>query len=373
MQKITVCKKNSCTGCTACISVCKHEAIKIEDNYQSYNALIDAKKCINCNACHKVCQNNSEIKLASPLYWYQGWASDETIRKMGSSGGIATAIAIDFIKNGGEVCSCCFKNGEFIFEFASKAEEVSKFTGSKYVKSNPEGIYIEIKNRVKEGKKVLFIGLPCQVAAVKKYVGDKSDELLYTCDLICHGTPSPKLLEDFLNQKNISLKELKDISFRTKTTFGLRNDFKPMTYPGSVDRYLLAFLCGLDYTDNCYECRFAGLKRNSDLTIGDAWGSELDTTEQKKGISVMICLNEKGKGLIDNANISLFPVDLDKVVAVNDQLRHPSEKTEKHNIFFRNYSNGDFNHAVFCSLPQKCIRQRIKAVLLKLGVYPGGN
>ena len=62
---------------------------------------------------------------------------------------------------------------------------------------------------LKEKKKVLFIGLPCQVGALKTVI--KENDNLYTVDLICHGTPSPKLLCDYLALHNENLEEVSSI------------------------------------------------------------------------------------------------------------------------------------------------------------------
>ena len=67
-----------------------------------------------------------------------------------------------------------FSFGKFEFDFAETEDEVCKFTGSKYVKSNPEGVYKKILQKLKLGRKVLFIGLPCQVSAVKALYKESS-------------------------------------------------------------------------------------------------------------------------------------------------------------------------------------------------------
>ena len=193
----TVCEMDQCAGCMACIDICQKNAIKIVDSLKSYNAVIDESKCINCHACHQVCQNNILPECKKPVQWKQGWAENKKIREKCSSGGLATAIASSFIEHGGIVWGCVFRNGEFKFESAEKTCELEKFVGSKYVKSNPAGVYKSIKNLLKTGKKNLFIGLPCQVAALKRYVGKNLEDKLYTIDLICHGTPSPHVLEIF--------------------------------------------------------------------------------------------------------------------------------------------------------------------------------
>ena len=90
------------------------------------------------------------------------------------------------------------------------------------MKSNPKGIYKKIKQLLQSGKKILFIGLPCQVAAVKRFVGKRYEEKLYTIDLICHGSPSPMLLERFLNEKGYNIKQIGNIEFRSKTNFCIK-------------------------------------------------------------------------------------------------------------------------------------------------------
>lgn len=369
-QVNTVCNQDQCVGCMACIDLCPRQAISIIDSGYAYNAVIDNTKCIHCNACYKYCQNINRQELVYPSSWYQGWINDFSLRSRSSSGGAAKALSQQFVKEGGIVVSCYFNKGKFIFDTAESLEELEKFTGSKYVKSNPTGVYTCIRHLLKQGRKVLFIGLPCQVGAIKTVIEEK--ENLYTVDLICHGTPSPKLLRDYLALHHINLSDLKSISFRHKEVFGLEQNQKPLSQPGSCDNYLLAFLCSLDYTNNCYECQYAGINRGSDITIGDSWGSDLPKEEQQMGISLILCQSRKGEQLLERSNMKLFSVDLEHAVSVNDQLREPSVKTEKHDLFFEKYLTKGFNYATFCCLPYKCIKQRIKAILLKVKNTFGG-
>lgn len=150
---VTVCEKDQCAGCMACLEVCSKNAINIKDSIKSYNAIIDEKLCINCNACRNVCQVNNNVDMSKPIIWKQGWASDVNIRKKSSSGGAAAAIARSFVENGGILCSCCFSQGEFVFDFEDDINKLARFSGSKYVKSNPKGIYKKIKQLLQSGKK----------------------------------------------------------------------------------------------------------------------------------------------------------------------------------------------------------------------------
>ncbi len=361
----TVCELNKCAGCMACIDICLKGAITIEDNLSAYNAVIDENKCIGCNACHSICQSNHPAKLMSPIMWHQGWSGTQDVRKQCSSGGIATALFKAFIEAGGVVCSCTFYNGKFVFEVAEKIEEVKKFAGSKYVKSNPEGIYTKVKEYLKKGCEVLFVGLPCQVSALKNCVGAQYEDNLFTVDLICHGTPSPELLEIFLKQYGYTMKMFQDIQFRVKAQFRSSGDYKGIITNGVSDKYSIAFLNSLIYTENCYSCQYARKERVSDLTLGDSWGSELPMDEQKKGVSLILCQTTKGKQLLEIADIHLEKVNIEKAIANNHQLSHPSEMPKGRNKFYKRLRNHKFNSLVFWQFPKQCLRQDVKQILIK--------
>ena len=361
----TVCEKGKCTGCMECIDICHKGAIQIVDSGMEYNAIIDSDKCTKCNACHKACQNNRKQDLTRPIYWKQGWARDNRIRMSSSSGGLAAAIERSFVKNGGMVCSCVFRSGRFEFDIAETEDDVSKFAGSKYIKSSPEGIYSKIAERLKAGNKILFVGLPCQVAAVKHYT--KNHQNLYTIDLICHGTPSPMILERFLDDYGIELEKIENIRFRVKNNFALEQNYKCFSVPTAMDNYLMTFLNSTTYTENCYECKFAQLERAGDITLGDSWGSELDQDVQNKGISLLLCQNEKGMELIEKTELILMDVDFERAIENNHQLQHPSLKPQQREIFFREFNKGrEFKSIVKKCYPKNYLKNTVKTMLYKL-------
>lgn len=362
----TVCAENQCSGCMACIEACNHNAIVIRDDLRFYNAVIDPGKCIGCGACYRVCPNNRPISAILPIAWYQGWMNAKEDRALSSSGGFAAAIAYRFIKLGGIVCSCIFTNGEFKFAFSKKSEDIRNFVGSKYVKSNPSGIYREIVKLLVDEQKVLFIGLPCQAAAVKAFVGDTYSKRLYLVDLICHGTPSPRNFDQFLREAGYALQSVSNVSFRKKNRFYTNVNGKNIDAPGVYDCYTLAFLNGINYTENCYVCPYAKRERVSDITIGDSWGSNLSVEEQKKGISLALCQTEKGEQLLKEADIQLYPVELETAIEHNRQLEGPSAKPKRYDRFFSLLLSGrSYHEAVKKVLPRTYRNQQIKRILNK--------
>lgn len=365
----TVCDLNKCNGCMACTSICPKQCITVKDTIDSMNAEIDKALCINCKLCERVCPNITKPEKTAPVEWKQGWAQDE-IRTTSTSGGAAAAIIKSFIQSGGYVASCLFKEGQFLFDITNDLEVAKRFAGSKYVKSNPEGIYKKIQERLKTDK-VLFVGLPCQVAALKNYI--KNQDNLYTIDLICHGTPSVKLLEQYLSERGYKLDELKDVKFRTKTDMGLSVDREKINLSRVTDDYLCSFLESIDYTENCYSCQFASLERVSDITLGDSWGTEYKD-EEKNGISLVLIQSEKGKELVKNSGLELKDVDLDNAVANNHQLSHPSILSPKRDKFIKMIKDGkSFKSATFAVLPKMVIKQKIKLILIKLHLMQTGG
>ena len=328
----TVCSHNACNGCMACCNICSKGAITVHDSIKAVNAEIDEEKCINCNLCRKVCPQLNDVPMVKPIKWFQGWTTDEKLRAKSSSGGLASAIALQFVEDGGCCISCTFSEGTFQFSKAETKEEALGFLGSKYVKSNPYAAYRLIKEELAKQRKVLFIGLPCQVAGIRRYIGDTKN--LYTIDLICHGSPSVKLLDLFLKENKIDISDINEISFREKTSYKTSVNGKEISKNGNRDLYMRFFLKKLIYTDNCYSCRYSTLDRCSDLTLGDSWGSELVSDEIKKGISLILCQTEKGESLLNHKCIHFEGVDLEKAVSANTNLSHPSVAPKERDGFF---------------------------------------
>lgn len=365
----TVCELNMCNGCMACVEKCHRNAITIKDDLKYYNALVDTKKCVDCGLCTKVCPRENDNDMSKPKWWYQGWADSE-IREHASSGGAASAIIRAFIKHGGYVASCLFDSGKFVFEVTNEMAVARKFAGSKYVKSNPEKIYGKIQSLLKANQKVLFIGLPCQVAAVNQFIKDKTN--LVTADLICHGTPSPYLLKKCLQEYGHDINTLTDINFRIKSLYELNRDGKPIAAFHTMDNYLIAFLHSYDYTENCYSCKFATLDRVSDITLGDSWGTEL-SGEVKNGVSLILCQSEKGKELIESAGLNLLDVDINNAISHNEQLNKPSKCSKSCDQFFENYNRyNNFGKALVKTAPGIVAKEKVKSIV-KYIVRGGGK
>lgn len=365
---IEICEKDMCAGCMACVDACPQGAVTVEPGAFSYRPVINQGKCTDCGRCTRTCQQLHPAVFAEPVVWYQGWTNNPIERASSSSGGFASSIARAFIDSGGVVCSCVFFGGRFGFEFLEESASVDKSKGSKYVKSDPTGVYRRSRELLLAGRRVLFVGLPCQVSAMRNFIGNKLSKRLYTVDLICHGSPSPILLEIFLNGHGVSLDNLQGIEFRRKSFFQVRNDGITIEVDGVIDRYLMAFLEGLSYTENCYSCAYARKQRVSDLTLGDSWGSDL-SEELQDGISLALCQTEKGKELLRNADLELRDVCLDIAISNNGQLMKPAHRPPQRDRFIKEMMRGkSFERAVAHVYPKWCLKQNAKRILSRLGI-----
>jgi coenzyme F420-reducing hydrogenase beta subunit len=287
---------------------------------------------------------------------------NDKVCKNSSSGGIATALSTQIIDDGGFFCGCCFKNGKTSHLMTNKIEELSSFQGSKYVKSELGNVFLEIKKLIKLSK-VLFIGTPCQVYGLKRFLfSDKNISNLYTVDLVCHGTPQQIVLQKYLNELNVPMKIL-NIRFRSKTAFSIvinNND----RFSKVCDPYTMGFLNGLTYTENCYSCKFANLDRVGDITLGDAWGEP--QSEMAKGLSLILINSEKGKNLFNSIEkkITYKTTALSSIINNNGQLSHPSIKPRKREYFFSNFNRLSFKKLISRIYPKMVMKQRIKKLLL---------
>lgn len=208
--------------------------------------------------------------------------------------------------------------------------------------------------------------------AVKCYVGEKLDNSLYTVDLICHGSPSPKVLDMFLAQYDIDTPKLSDIQFRNKNNFAVREGTSYIVQKGVLDKYSISFLNSISYTENCYHCQYANIMRVSDITLGDSWGSNLDIQEQRKGISLILNQTQKGKELLEQSELELMDVELNRAIEHNHQLRHPSIKPNTREIFFGEIKNGkNFNAIVRKLYPKQSAKQLVKMLLIKAKIMGG--
>lgn len=340
-----ICKAEQCTGCTACMNRCPKKCIEMhEDSIMGHlHPVIDHTKCVDCGACKKVCPVNSPLNLQKPLTAYAGWDKSESEYESSTSGGAASAFARYVIRQGGVVYGCAMMPGIEVRHIRIDTEyDIRLLKGSKYVQSTIGDVYSKVREDLRQDRKVLFIGTPCQVAGVKSFIGERIAGNLYTVDLICHGTPSLAFLRRHILKKTKGV--VPDEIFFRKGAYlllllllGGKEIYRSSLFEQRYqDIYYNAFFDGFSYRDSCNTCRYAQPNRVSDVTIGDFWGLDGDfPLEHPHGCSVLLPTTEKGMVLIDGirSEFNLFERSVDEAVNGNEQLRNPKKKNFRIKVF----------------------------------------
>lgn len=363
-----ICDKLNCTGCGVCAAVCPQQCITLRpDRLQQIMPEISPLRCVKCGLCTKTCPANRELQSTASPRCYAAWVKDKKERASSSSGGIASALYRQFISTGNAVVGACFEGGTFHLKLTSDQEEISAFRGSKYVHCYSDKIYSEVKSRLDRGQPVLFVGTPCQVAAIKQYT--HQNNLLYTIDLICHGTPPQKYFFEHFSSR---VKTISSVKFREGHEYEitLNKDKKSRTFPAGLDEYYLGFISGAIFRDSCYRCKYANLNRVSDITIGDFWGidpaflREFDTDK----VSVVLVNTPRGEQLLKlTGGITMIPRDLSEATAKNEQLRNAFPISQDRIDFMRHYPLYGFDRAMHkLSIEKKRKKNIILARLLQV-------
>lgn len=349
-------KKEDCCGCGACLTICPRSAIIMrEDECGFAYPVINENACIRCGQCKKVCAFQNKKETNSPIECYAAISRNEKHIQNSASGGIFAAIAEKVMEDGGIVYGAAFTEKWGVHHIAvDRLNDLIHLQGSKYVYSNTGRTFIEARSELQKHRKVLFSGTPCQIAGLQGFLGKEYDNLL-TIDIVCHGVPSSKMLQDYLKvlgEKHSGVVE--KFTFRDKTIgWGINGSAvvngKKIKLWQSASSYLYYFTKGWLYRENCYQCKYACKHRPADITIGDYWGIEKqhpellgkDKWDEKKGISLIAVNTKKGsKALNHYENILLSRTTFEKVSAGNAQLVQPCEKGKRDEIIERYQKGG---------------------------------
>lgn len=312
---------------------------------------VDEDICIDCGLCEKVCPELNQGEPKTPPIVYAAMARDEILRRSSSSGGIFSLLAESVIDKGGVVFGSAFnERWEAEHIFVEDKESLARLRGSKYMQSVVGNTFSQAKDFLEKGRHVLYLGTPCQIAGLKKYLGRDYENLL-TVDLICHGVPSPKVWRLYLDEllrtkcgagKNTvqslnEIPEIQDVSFRDKADgwkkFGLSiriADFKSAKNsvcqsveeyrePFTDNAFFRLFLENVILRPSCYDCPAKSGKSGSDITLGDFWGIEklMPEFDDDRGCSVLSVNTDSGRHVIEKIDMVAVPVSVEEAFRYN--------------------------------------------------------
>lgn len=357
---IQLASKENCTACGACAFVCPKQCISMrEDDLGIMYPVMDDRDCISCKRCLKVCPILSPLDYHEPKKAYAAWSNDEEERRTSASGGIAAEVYKEALQDGYLIAGAK-QNKDFTvtLDVADNADAIADFKNSKYVFSSAYTLFPKIKELLKKGEKVAVIGLPCQVAALRKIFRDHENLLLM--EVVCHGTtPHDYLLQHIRTlEKNSGEKAVK-MSFRDPETytytytFTLYNSDNQRFYAQRTkdgDTYQFGYHRTVTYRENCYHCHFARDKRISDVTLSDykGLGKKAPCSFNAIKVSSVLINTPKGetfiKKLIGGHHIFAEERPVREPIEGDLQLRQPPQKKSARFDFERLIvqNHGDF-------------------------------
>lgn len=360
---INIVDKSLCSGCHACMSVCPQFAITMqEDNEGFLYPIVDENKCIGCDLCDKSCQVLNPITNENePIVAYACNNLNDAVRMQSSSGGIFSLIAEWIISQNGVVFGAGFDEELNVVHMAvNNINDLSKLRGSKYVQSVIGDSYIQTKELLDAGIKVLFSGTPCQIDGLLHFLKKEYDNL-YLIDIVCHGAPSSMVWHKYLKyQEQISGASVSKTTlpmFRSKeygwTSYEVFLKFdngSSYRLIHTQDKYMKAFLKNVSLRPSCYACNSKSVNRNSDITLADLWGCRNIVPDMfdDKGTSFVVINSQKGKYLFDAVNASLIfkEIKFEEAIKFNPAIDKCPVKPRKRQFFFDNINSMNFSELV---------------------------
>ena len=324
---IDILDKKDCCGCNACGDICPKGAISFSQDDEGFlYPEVDGTKCIECGLCEKTCPqiHHAEIKrnefdkpkITAAIH------KNYAIRFDSTSGGVFSALAKQIYSQGGFVGGAVWtEDWEIRQVVTDKRSDLPKLRSSKYAQSDARGFYAAVKSALDTGKPVMVCGTPCQMAALRLFLG-KGHPNLYILDFICRGNNTPLLMKKYIeHHEQEAGGKLVSIKFKNKE-LGWRNLTKKMVFDNgkiiwdTKDKSLFSACyhrCHVFCRPSCYDCKFKGLPFISDITLGDCWvrnGVLKPEMDHDLGTSVVLINNSRGEELFNQGAKSMLLQDV---------------------------------------------------------------
>lgn len=357
---IQITDKTKCCGCNACGDICAHQAITFQTDIEGFwYPVVDREKCVDCGLCEKVCPVIHAEELKKNDYerpiCFAAHHKNLEVRFDSTSGGVFSAMSEEVYKQRGYVGGAIYREDFSAVQFISQdKKDLKKLRSSKYLQSNAEGFYTQVRDAVKSGLPVLVCGTPCQMAALKSFLGKDYDNLIIV-DFICNSVASPKAhrkyfdyLENKFGSKVVYFKaKNKELGWRNLTKKSMFANGKSYYGIKGKDLYSRAYHSSMIARPSCYECPFKGYPRIADITLADFWGVEKVAKEldNDTGTSAVIINSKKGEAFFMQVSkrLNKKEVRIEDIQAGNPALlRSPKRPDYDRERFFEDLDNMSF-------------------------------
>jgi acetyltransferase-like isoleucine patch superfamily enzyme/coenzyme F420-reducing hydrogenase beta subunit len=380
---INIINKEDCCGCKACGDVCTKGAISFKIDIEGFwYPEVDNILCINCGACNKVCPIENIIQLKkNDLEKSECYAAEHKNLEVvfdSTSGGLFSALADVMYRRNGYVGGALFNKDFSISQYISNSkDDLPKLRSSKYLQSDSEGFYKEVKKLCASGENILVCGTPCQMSALRAYLGKDYDNLIIA-DFICRGVNSPKIWRKYLDSFEERYGSPVVYAKAKSKEYGWRNLTQKValangksyyeTYKNSL--WTQGYLATNVYCrPSCYSCHFKDFPRMADITLADFWGIEKynKTMDKNLGTSLVMLNSRKGQKYFEEvkSRINFIPMPFDSILGGNLALKQPLDPPLVNRTEFFEYAE---THT-FTELAQKYIyvdRVSLKKMIKKI-------
>ena len=350
---------DACTGCGMCVAACPSAAVKMQPDAQGFwRPVVDSAACIDCGLCTRKCPVSTPLQTSVHTDVLTGYAKNEALMFQSSSGAIFPILAAEIIRRGGLVFGASFDEQFHVLHTAAEEKErLSALCSTKYVQSRiPADCYSQVKNALSDGRWVYFSGVPCQVAALKSYLG-RDYETLITQDIACHSVPSPMVWYGYKEElEKQHGGKMTAFSFRNKASSWERyhihavfDNGREFTQSAAKNPYQRGFIKGLYSRRSCFSCQFKGIERCSDITLADYWGVKSIQPEayNPQGTSLILLHSEKGRRLLESCKDRLhIAIAADAAFMYNQAMLKPIQKPTRYDAFWSGYGKTPFEDLV---------------------------
>ena len=331
---IHISEKKNCCGCSACVQRCPKQCISLTEDEEGFlYPYVNEESCVECGLCEKICPILNPQEETFPLQVIAAKNTNTEERLGSSSGGLFLPLAKSIINEGGIVFGADYdSNWEVHHVGVENISGLYALMMSKYLQSRIENTYKEAEKFLKCGRKVMFVGTPCQIAGLHGFLRHKVYPNLLTIDVVCHGAPSPGVWRQYLAE---TYSEEEYIKSRLTAAAGKNTVLSSDIHYDNV--YMKGFLSNLYLRPSCHDCKCKDGKHHSDISLGDFWGIDKfnPSFDDDKGVSLVLINTPKGKEFLQKVKMEKWESSYALVSRANGGFSPYAWLNPKRSLFFK--------------------------------------